>query len=70
MEVPLGEEAEQYLVRVSQNGQLIRETSTNVPSWHYAYALRMADGVTGPVLLSVAQSSASYGVGPARHLVV
>jgi hypothetical protein len=70
MEVPLGEEAEQYLVRVSQNGQLIRETSTNVPSWHYADALRMADGVTGPVLLSVAQSSASYGVGPARHLVV
>ncbi|MFT7135452.1 baseplate megatron protein TIM-barrel domain-containing protein [Sulfitobacter sp.] len=69
MEVPLGEEAEQYLVRVSQNGQLIRETSTNVPSWHYADALRMADGVTGPVLLSVAQSSASYGVGPARHLV-
>ena len=70
IEVPLGEEAEQYLVRVSRNGEILRETSTSVPSWHYADAMRAADGVTGPVLLSVAQISASYGVGPAGHLVV
>jgi hypothetical protein len=70
IEVPLGEEAEQYLVRVSRNGEILRETSTSVPSWHYADATRAADGVTGPVLLSVAQISASYGVGPAGHLVV
>jgi hypothetical protein len=70
IEVPLGEEAEQYLVRVSRNGEILRETSTSVPSWHYGDAMRAADGVTGPVLLSVAQISASYGVGPAGHLVV
>ncbi len=70
IEVPLGEETEQYLIRVSQNGQVIRETRTNAPTWHYDDALQLADGVAGAALLSVAQVSASYGLWPAASVVI
>ncbi|SFS47935.1 Putative phage tail protein [Sulfitobacter marinus] len=70
IEVPLGEETEQYLVRVLLNGQTLRETYTYVPNWQYTDAMRSADGVTGQVLMSVAQISASYGVGPAGYVTV
>ncbi len=70
IEVPLGEETEQYLIRVSQNGQVIRETRTNGPTWHYDDSVQLADGLAGAALISVAQVSASYGIGPAASVVI
>jgi hypothetical protein len=69
-EVPLGEESEQYLVRVLQDGQVIREAQTTSATWRYDQNMRLQDGTDGPVTVSVAQISASYGAGPAAHLVV
>lgn len=69
-DVPLGEEAEQYLVRVLHNGHVIREATTSSQAWIYDDSLRLADGLTGEFLVSVAQISASYGAGPAASLRV
>ncbi len=66
----MGEETEQYLIRVSQNGQVIRETRTNGPTWHYDDSVQLADGLAGAALISVAQVSASYGIGPAASVVI
>jgi hypothetical protein len=70
VEVPLGEESEQYLVRVYQNGQVLREAQTTSPTWHYDQNMLTSDGVTGSVLVSVAQISASYGVGLPGYIEV
>ncbi len=69
-EVPLGEESEQYLVRVSQNGQILREAHTTSSTWHYDQNMQTSDGVAGAVLVSVAQISASYGGGPPAYIEV
>ncbi|MCL4188155.1 MAG: glycoside hydrolase TIM-barrel-like domain-containing protein [Rhodobacteraceae bacterium] len=65
VEVPLGEEREQYLVRVRQAAQVVREVLVEAPQWIYPLALRLADGVTGEtVRLEVAQLSDHFGSGP------
>jgi len=62
-DVPLGEESENYVVRVFKDGALMRETMVPVPSWQYDTAAQAADGVTAPFNVSVAQVSAIYGAG-------
>jgi len=69
-EVPLGEESEQYLVRVLQDGQVIREAQTTSATWRYDQNMRLQDGTDGLVTVSVAQISASYGAAPAAHLLI
>ena len=64
LEVPLGEESEQYLVRVSLGGVVRRETVVTEPSWHYSQEDMALDGVVGSGFqLSVAQLSSVYGAG-------
>lgn len=70
LDVPLGEETEQYLVRVLQNGQVIREAVTTAPNWSYEAAAQSVDGLSGAFAFTVAQVSASYGAGPAARLMV
>lgn len=69
-DVPLGEAAERYLIRIRQGGLLIRETEVDQPQWTYTAAMRMADGVTGPFRLSVAQISERFGAGPFTETLV
>ena len=66
-EVPLGEDREAYLVRVSRDGLPLREAEVARPSWTYDAAARAADG-PGPVTLAVAQLSDRFGPGPAQVL--
>ncbi|SEK72916.1 Putative phage tail protein [Roseovarius nanhaiticus] len=62
-EVPLGEESESYLIRVSQGGAILREQSTTEPSWCYEAAQKATDGVAGVYDIEVAQVSAKFGPG-------
>jgi hypothetical protein len=69
-EVPLAEESESYLVRVRQGSAVLREVVLGTPYWHYSAAMQIADGLTLPFEVSVAQISAVYGPGLERKLRV
>ena len=62
-DVPLGEEQEQYVVRVMQSSAVIRETLTSSPVWTYTAADRAADALTGSYEVQVAQVSGLFGAG-------
>ncbi len=66
-EVPLGEESESYLARVTQGGAVVREQFCTAPSWTYDPA---QDGLTGGYEVQVAQVSARYGPGPLARLAL
>jgi hypothetical protein len=70
VEVPLGEAREEYLVRVTSQGQVLRETLVDQRSWVYPAAAQAADLLEGEVQLSVAQVSDSFGPGPFRVVAV
>lgn len=63
-EVPLGEDSEAYLVRVSDAGGIRREATVGAPAWSYGDAIRAADGVNAPYTIEVAQISERFGPGP------
>lgn len=69
-EVPLGEEAEAYLVRVMDGAVILAEYQETAPVFHYPAAAQSADGVTSGFTLSVAQLSTRFGPGPFRSLWV
>ena len=69
-DVPLGEEAESYTVRVSIGSDVVREETVSQPEWVYDDAVRFADGVGDDFEVAVAQNSARYGAGPFRSLLV
>lgn len=64
LDVPLGEEAESYLVRVQQGETVIRETTTAIPEWIYTASAQGSDAISGAFDIRVAQVSASFGPGP------
>lgn len=70
VEVPLGEEAESYLVRIEQSSTVRAEYVVGQPSFTYTSAMRSSDAVTGSFELSVAQVSTSFGPGPFRRIAV
>ena len=63
-EVPLGEAAERYRVRVIAGGAILRLADVTAPGWTYPAALRAADGVAGASRVEVAQVSDRFGAGP------
>lgn len=67
-EVPLGEEAEAYLVRVMAGATILAEYSTDAPDFTYPAAAQAADGVAGAFSLAVAQVSMRFGAGPFRRV--
>jgi len=69
-DVPLGEETEHYIVRVLDEGAIVREETVTSPSWTYGSAVKAADGITGGFDLQVAQVSAKFGAGvfASRHV--
>ncbi|MBP1805502.1 baseplate multidomain protein megatron [Rubellimicrobium aerolatum] len=65
LDVPLGEDREAYLVRVTRDDVILREVQVATPAWTYDAALRAADGPE-PVRVEVAQLSDRFGPGPFR----
>ncbi|SDN34327.1 Putative phage tail protein [Lutimaribacter pacificus] len=63
IDVPLGEEREQYLVRVTQGGAILREVMIAEPGWSYDAATELADTGGAAFELAVAQVSAEVGPG-------
>jgi hypothetical protein len=69
-EVPLGEEREAYVVRVTAASTVLRETEVTVPGWIYTAAQQAADGIGGTYEIRVAQLSDRFGPGPFRSLAL
>ncbi len=63
VEVPLGETAESYLIEVLQGASPLRQVTTTVPNWTYSQAQQLADGVSLPFTIQVAQVSDRFGAG-------
>jgi len=62
-EVLLGEESEVYLVRIWDNGILLRETTVTTPEFTYDAAMQSVDGAIAPYTIEVLQISTLYGPG-------
>lgn len=69
-DVPLGEESEQYHLRVKHAGSVKREATVGASEWTYGPSDQAADGVTAPYVIEVAQVSARYGPGLYASLTV
>jgi len=63
IDVPLGEEAEQYLLRVRSGGTVLREELLTSPAWSYSVSQAQSDGAGAQISVEVAQVSAIYGAG-------
>ena len=69
-EVPLGEEAELYLLRLRRGATVLREVSVAAPQWIYAVSAQAADGTLPGDVIEVAQVSARFGPGPFRAIAL
>lgn len=69
-EVPLGEEAELYRIRVMGGATLLREQDVKSADWTYTAAMQGADGVGASFAVEVAQVSQSFGPGPSTRLSI
>ncbi|RFP87609.1 host specificity protein [Rhodobacteraceae bacterium 63075] len=63
IDVPLGEETEQYLLRVRSGGTVLREELLGAPEWSYSVSQAQSDGAGAQISVEVAQVSAIYGAG-------
>jgi hypothetical protein len=70
VEVPLGEEREDYILRVVVGGAVVRETRVMSPAWTYSWAQQLADGAVGGCTVEVAQVSDQFGPGPVARIPV
>ena len=70
VEVPLGEEAESYLVRIMDGASVLAEYRENAAAFGYPPSMQAADGVAGPFDIAVAQLSERFGPGPFRRVPV
>lgn len=68
--VPLGEEAETYLLRVRDGSAIRREVTTSEPKWTYPVGQQVADGVGASFRVEVAQVSGRFGPGLVRGIDV
>ncbi|MCZ4354191.1 glycoside hydrolase TIM-barrel-like domain-containing protein [Roseovarius aestuarii] len=69
-EVPLGEESEQYILRILEDNAIRREEVLNTPTFDYTTAHKADDSIAGPYSIEVAQISAKYGAGMFTQLDV
>ncbi|MCM2561043.1 glycoside hydrolase/phage tail family protein [Lutimaribacter sp. EGI FJ00015] len=70
VDVPLGEESESYLLRVEQQGRILREVNIKKPAWIYDPDEEEADTGGEPYEIAVAQVSATVGPGYFARLAV
>jgi hypothetical protein len=64
VEVPLGEEREQYLLRIMDGTARVREVLLDAPQYLYSAAQQAADGFAPGWRVEVAQVAQGYGAGP------
>ncbi|WP_439155856.1 hypothetical protein [Yoonia sp.] len=69
-DIPLGEDSESYLLRITQNGMTRRTVALGTPQWTYDAAQIATDTGGAPYRLEVAQVSARFGAGPFSALVL
>ncbi len=69
-EVPLGETAEAYRIRIRQGGVIQRELTVTEPAWLYTATERAADGVAFPFTLEISQISDLYGPGSEARITI
>ena len=69
-DVPLGENFENYIVRVVQAAVVLREEIVAMPTWVYPASAQISDGVIGAYRIDVAQVSDRFGAGPFRSVQV
>lgn len=69
-EVLLGEDAETYLLRVTDAAGLRREVTLDAPNWRYDDAMRSGDGTAAPFFVEVAQVSGRFGPGPFTRIMI
>lgn len=69
-EVPLGEDAELYSLRVVKDGAVIRTETLSSAAWSYTFSSAATDGVTAPFAIEVAQISQSFGPGPYSRKII
>ncbi|NKX46312.1 baseplate multidomain protein megatron [Roseicyclus persicicus] len=70
IEVPLGEAAESYLLRVTDAGGPRREATLAAPAFTYTAAMRAGDGTQSPFTIEVAQLSDRFGPGPFARIEI
>ena len=70
VEIPLGENIEQYRIRVFAGDILIREEEVSETAWIYPDALRLSDGLTDSFDIEIAQLSSAFGFGPGRRITI
>ncbi|WP_120500968.1 glycoside hydrolase/phage tail family protein [Roseovarius sp. EL26] len=68
-EIPLGEEREQYIVRVVRAGETLREELADTAEWVYSAAAQSADSFTLGDELQVAQVSSLFGAGVSARYI-
>jgi len=68
VEVPLGEEREEYRLRIVSGGSVVRSVTLATPAYTYTAAEQAADGAAGVLSFRVAQLSVSFGYGPEREI--
>ncbi len=68
IEVPLGEDIESYVIIVNWGVKEVRRAETTHAFWIYTRDMQVLDGISGSVVISVAQQSAVFGVGPFRSV--
>lgn len=64
-DVPLGEESEDYVVRVKVAGETVRVETVNSAEWQYTVPMMDEDGVLDGFDVEVSQLSQRFGAGPA-----
>ena len=69
-EVPLGEGAERYRVRVLDGTTVLREAEAQTPVFVYAAAMRTADAPSASARFEVAQGGALYGWGASASITL
>jgi hypothetical protein len=69
-EVPLAETSEAYQIRVLHNLTVLREETVISTAWTYTSGDQVADGVTAPYHIEVAQLSDRFGAGPFRRIEI
>ncbi|MCV6586315.1 MAG: glycoside hydrolase/phage tail family protein [Marinibacterium sp.] len=68
VDVPLGEVAELYRLRIRQGDTVLREVTLDAPRWTYDAAMRAADQPAAGAEITVAQISDRYGPGLVARL--
>jgi len=69
-DIPLGEDAELYRVRVFDQGRVVRMEEVVTSEWIYTDVMQAEDAFSGLGTIDVAQVSARFGPGPSASVTV